>query len=187
MKPVHGATNGVGRPPASLLCPYLPICPCCFCSVAKSCPTLCNLVGLSTPDSSGLHYLPEFAPIHVIESVLLSNHLILCFTSHPHFTSPFTFNLFQDQALFQWVGSSHQVASASSLVLPMNTQGWFLLGFTGLIPFAVQRTLKESSPAPPFKSINFLALSPLYGPTLISVHDYWKNHSFCWQSDVSAF
>ena len=32
----------------------------------------------------------------------------------------------------------------------------------------------------------------LYGPTLTSVHDYWKNHSFdyadlCWQSDVSAF
>ena len=32
----------------------------------------------------------------------------------------------------------------------------------------------------------------LYGPTFISIHDYWKNHSFdytdlFWQSDVSAF
>ena len=32
----------------------------------------------------------------------------------------------------------------------------------------------------------------LYGPTLTSIHDYWKNHNFdqmdlCWQSDVSAF
>ena len=31
-----------------------------------------------------------------------------------------------------------------------------------------------------------------YGPTLTSIHDYWKNHSFdyvdlYWQSDVSAF
>ena len=35
-------------------------------------------------------------------------------------------------------------------------------------------------------------LSLLYGSTLTSVHDYWKNHSFdetdlCWQSDVSVF
>ena len=41
VKPAHGATNGAGRPPSSLLCPYLPTCPCCFCSVAKPCPTLC--------------------------------------------------------------------------------------------------------------------------------------------------
>ena len=43
---------------------------------------------------------------------------------------------------------------------------------------AVQETLKESSPAPQFKNINSLALSILYGPTLTSIHDYWKNHSF---------
>ena len=43
-----------------------------------------------------------------------------------------------------------------------------------------------------FKSINSLALNLLYGPTLTSIYDYWKNHSFdytdlCWQSDISAF
>ena len=42
---------------------------------------------------------------------------------------------------------------------------------------AVQGTL-ESSPTPQFKSINSLALSFLYGPTLTAIHDYWKNHSF---------
>ena len=36
----------------------------------------------------------------------------------------------------------------------------------------------ESSPTPQFKSINSLAFSLLYGPTLTSVYDYWKNHSF---------
>ena len=36
---------------------------------------------------------------------------------------------------------------------------------------------QESSPAPQFKSINSLVLSLLSGPTLTSVHDYWKNHS----------
>ena len=37
---------------------------------------------------------------------------------------------------------------------------------------------QESSPTPQFKSINSLMLSLLYGPTLTSVHDYWKNHRF---------
>ena len=55
-----------------------------------------------------------------------------------------------------------------------------------------RRDSQESSPAPQFVSISSLALSFLYGPVLISVHDYWKNHSFdytdyCLQSDVSAF
>ena len=44
--------------------------------------------------------------------------------------------------------------------------------------FAVQRDSQESSPAPQFESINSLVLSLVYGPTLTSVHDYWKNHSF---------
>ena len=44
---------------------------------------------------------------------------------------------------------------------------------------------------PQFESISSLVLSLLYGPTLTSIDDYWKNHSFdyidlCWQSDVIA-
>ena len=44
---------------------------------------------------------------------------------------------------------------------------------------------------PQFKSINALALSFVFGSTLTSVHDHWKNHSFdyrdlCGQSNVSA-
>ena len=37
---------------------------------------------------------------------------------------------------------------------------------------------QESSPTPQFKSINSSALSFLYSPTLTSIHNYWKNHSF---------
>ena len=53
------------------------------------------------------------------------------------------------------------------------------------------RDSQESSPTPHFKSINSLVLSFLYSPTLASIHDYWKNHSFdqtdlCWRSNVSA-
>ena len=72
--------------------------------------------------------------------------------------------------------------------------------YSGLISFkkwlvwspCSPRDSQESSPAPQFESINSTALSLLYSPTLTSVHDYWKNHSFvytdfCQQSDVSAF
>ena len=36
---------------------------------------------------------------------------------------------------------------------------------------------QESSPTPQFRSIDSLAFSLLHGPTLTSIHDYWKNHS----------
>ena len=59
---------------------------------------------------------------------------------HPNISSsvspsPPAFNLSQLQGLFQWVSSSHQVAkvSASTSVLPMNTQDWSPLGWTGWI------------------------------------------------------
>ena len=37
------------------------------------------------------------------------------------------------------------------------------------------RDFQESSPTPQFKSINSSALSFLYSPTLMSIHDYWKS------------
>ena len=40
------------------------------------------------------------------------------------------------------------------------------------------RDSQEFSLAPQFKSINSSVLSLLYGPTLTSVHDYWKNYTF---------
>ena len=81
--------------------------------------------------------------------------------------------------------------SASASVLAMNIQGWFPLGLTGLI-FLQSKGFLNFSPAPESESISSLALSLLYGPTLTSIHDYWKNHSFdytdlYWQNDISAF
>ena len=67
------------------------------------------------------------------------------------------------------------------------------LQFSIVIHFKSLFSVKaESSPATQFESINSSVLSLLYGPTLTSIHDYWKNHSFdymdlCWQSDVSTF
>ena len=53
--------------------------------------------------------------------------------------------------------------------------------YSGLISFRIPcnpRNSQQSSPTPQFKSINSLVLSFLYGPTLTSILDYWKNHSF---------
>ena len=67
--------------------------------------------------------------------------------------------------------------SASASILPMNTQDWSPLGWTGWSPCSA-RDSQESSPTPQFKSTSSSELSLLYGPTLISKHDYWKKHSF---------
>ena len=62
-------------------------------------------------------------------------------------------------------------ASASASVLPMNIKDWFPLGLTALISLQSRELLRIFS-TPQFKSINLLALSFLYGPTLTSIHDY---------------
>ena len=107
--------------------------------------------------------------------------------------SPPAPNLSQHQGLFQWVSSLHQVAKV--LEFQLQSFQWTprtdFLRMDWLDLLAVQGT-QESSPTPQFKSINSSALSFLYSPTLTSIHDYWKNHSFdhmdfCWQSNVSVF
>ena len=110
----------------------------CFCchSVAKLFATLCSSMDCSMPDSSVLHYLLEFAQIHVhwvIDAIQ---------PSHPPWPlSPPALNHSQHQGLLQWVsqlftsGGQRIRASASASVLPMNIQGWFPLGFTDWISF----------------------------------------------------
>ena len=59
--------------------------------------------------------------------------------------------------------------------------------YSGLISFRIDlfdletcspRDSQESFPTPQFKSISSSALRFLYGSSLTSIHDYWKNHSF---------
>jgi len=70
-------------------------------------------------------------------------------------------------------GSQSIGVSALASVLPMNIQDWSPFGWTGWISLQS----KGLSSLQQFKSINSLALSFLYSPTLTSKHDYWKNHS----------
>ena len=49
---------------------------------------------------------------------------------------------------------------------------------TGLVSLLFKGLSRVFTPAPQFENINSSVLSTLYGPTLTSVHDYWKNRSF---------
>ena len=112
-----------------------------------------------------------------IASVMPSSHLILC---RPLLLLPSIFPASGSFPMSQFFTSSGQSigVSASASVLPiMNIQDWFPFGLTGLISLR-PRDSQESSPTPQFKSINSLALSFLYSPTLTSIHDYQKSHSF---------
>ena len=85
----------------------------------------------STPGLPGHHQLPEFTEIHVhrVSDAIQPSHPL----SSPSPPAP---NPSQHQSLFQWVGTSHQGAifiGVSASVFPMNIQGWFPLGLTGLI------------------------------------------------------
>ena len=108
-----------------------------------------------------------------IESVMPSNHRILCcpllllssfFPTIRIFSSELAFPMWPKFWRFS-ISPSNEYSGLISFRI-----AWFDL-------LTVQGTLK-SPLAPQFESINSLALSLLYGPTLTSVHDYWKNHFF---------
>ena len=96
----------------------------CFRLVAKSCLTLCNPMDYSTPNFPVLHSLLSFAQTHV--------HWVGdCFFSCPQ--SFFSrIRVFSNETAFQ-SGGQKSGASPSASVLPINIQGWFLLGLTGWI------------------------------------------------------
>ena len=83
---------------------------CICCSVAQSCPTLCDPMNCSYPGFPVLHSLPEFAQTHVcwVGDAIQPSHPL----SSP---SPPALNLSQHQGLFQWVGCLHQVAKLLEL------------------------------------------------------------------------
>ena len=160
------------------------------CSVTKSCPTLCKPTDCSTLGFPVLHQLPELAQTHI--------HWVCGAFQPSHYLSPPSppaFNLSQHESfamsqLFtcirwpKYCSFSFSVSPSSeySELISFRTH-WFDLP---------PRDSQESSLAPQFKRIHSSVLSLLYGPTLTSVHDHWKNHTFdymdlCWQSNVSGF
>ena len=159
-------------------------------SFAWSCPILCEPISCSTPSFSVLNHLPELAQTMSIVSVMPFNHLILW---HALFLLP---SIFPSIRVFS-SESAHCIRWPKVLELQLQHQSFqyiqdqFPLGVTGVISLQ-SKGLSRVFSNTIVRSISSSALSLLYGPTLTSVHDYWKNYSFDYtdhrcQGDVSAF
>ena len=111
-----------------------------------------------------------------IESVMPSNHLILC---RPLILLPSIFPnirvfLNESALLISWPNYWR----FSFNVSPSNEHpGLIYFRMDWLDLLAVQGTLKGLLQPPQFKNINSSVLRFLYSPTLTSIHDHWKNHS----------
>ena len=118
----------------------------------------------------------SFLKLMSIELVMPSNQHILC--QNP-LSCPQSFPASGSFPMSQLFTSGGQRigASASASVLPTNTQDWCPLGWTSWISLQ-SKGLSRIFSNTTVQSINSLALSFLYSPTLTSIHDYWKNHSF---------
>ena len=111
-----------------------------------------------------------------IESVMPSNHFILC---RPLLLPPVIFSsirIFSNESVLRIRCQSIGILSCS--ISASNE-------YSGLISFRMDwldllapRDSQESSPTPQFKSISSSVLSFLYSTSLTSIPDYWKNHSF---------
>ena len=105
-----------------------------------------------------------------IELVTPSNHLILCC---PLLLLPSIFpsiRIFSNDSVLhiRWP----KYWSFSFNISPSNKYSG-LISFRRLVDLLAVQGILESSPTPQFKSFSFL-----YSPTLTTIHDYWKNHSF---------
>ena len=127
-----------------------------FSSIAQSCWTLCDPINCSTLGLPVHHQLPEFTETHVNwvgDAIQPSDPLLSPSASAP--------NPSQHQSLFQWVNSSHEVAkvlrvSASTSVLPKNTQDWSPLGWIG------------------WMSLQSKGLSRVFSNTTVQKHQFFR-------------
>ena len=102
--------------------------------------------------------------------------------SHPlsSLSPPVPFSIFLASGSFpvsQFFASGGQSIGvlASKSVIPMNIQDWFPLGWTGWLSLQSKGLSRVFSNTTVQKH-QFLG-TQLYGPTLSSIRDYWKNHS----------
>ena len=104
-------------------------------SAAQSCPTLSNHVDCSTPGFPVLHHLPDLAQTHVHWVMVEWCHPTILFFVIPFSSIPWSFPASEYFPMSRLSTSDGQSigASTSASVLPMNIQGWFPLGFTGLV------------------------------------------------------
>ena len=125
----------------------------------------------------GITNSQSFLKFMSIQFIMPSNHLILCC---PLLLPP---SIFPSIIVFSSESVLHirwpKYWSFSFSISPSNE-------YSGLIFFRMDwfdllgssRDSQESFPTPQFKSAQFFVAQFLYSPTLTSIHEYWKNHSF---------
>ena len=150
---------------------YLFYCSLQFDSVSQSCPTPCD------PMPGFHHKLPELAQTHVHwvgDAIQPSHPSVIPFSSClQSFPASGSFPVSQFFASSGWsIG-----VSASASLLPMNIQDWFPLGWTGWI-FLLSKGLSKIFFNITVQKYQFFGTQLSSYPPLISIYDYWKNHSF---------
>ena len=123
-------------------------------SVAQLCPTFCGPRVCSMPAYLSITNSQSLLKLMSIESVMPSNHLILC---HPLLLCLQSFPASGSFPVNQFFASGGQSIgiSASASVLPMNIQYWFPLGWTGWI------------------SLQFKGLSRVFSNTIVQKHQFF--------------
>ena len=146
-----------------------------FSSVSQSCPTLCDPMNHSTPGLPVHHHLPEFTQtrVHRVRDAIQPSHPLLSLLLLPPI--PPSIRVFSSESILRMRWPKYW-SSSFSIIPSKEHPGLISFRMDWLDLLAVQGTLK-SPPAPQFKSINSSALSFLHSPTLISIHDLWKNHT----------
>ena len=132
----------------------------CCCSVAKSCPTLCDPMDCSTPGFPIFHYLPEFVQTHV-HWVIDAIHVILC---RPLLLLPSVFDNIRVFSSESVLWSDGQSIGASASVLPMNIQGLYPSGWTGWI------------------SLQSKGLSRAFSNTTVQKHQFFGTQPSSWSN-----
>ena len=154
--------------------------------VAQLCLTLWTPWTAACQASLSITNSQNLPKLMYIALLMPSNHLIFC---HPLLLLPSIFpsiKVFSNESVLHIRWPKYWSCSFS------------ITEYSGLISFRIDllnllgspccispRDSQEYSPTPQFRSINSSLLSFLYSPTLTSIHDYWKNHSFdqidlCW-------
>ena len=145
-----------------------------FSSVAQLCPTFCDPMDCSTPGFPVHHNSWSLCKLVSIKSVMPSNHLILC---RPLLLLPSilpSIRVLSNESVFcirwpkYWSFSFNMSPSSEYSVVISFRIYWLDL-------LTVQRSLLQHHSS---NAIDALVLSFLYSPTLTSIHDHWKNHSF---------
>ena len=132
-------------------------------SVAQACPTLCDPMSCSTPGLPVHHQLLEFTQTHVhqVDDAIQPSHPVVSFSSCPQsFPASGSFQMSQ---IFASGGQSIGV-SASTSVLPMNTQDWSPLGWTGCV------------------SLKSMGLSRVFSNTTVQKHQFFGTQLSLWSS-----